>query len=148
MYAYLDIIWEAWDNHVLSDRRRSTPVRKPWDCVPGYMNWYQTITYMYVQNPARRSEVDPNIHHYQYPSQDAQRMSQIYQITHPFVEAGYEDNVQHPDRLYYAIDAIEQLLQDQHISEATPSTSTQGHSAPSSSNAHRFGAHYTCRSRS
>ncbi|CAL5380758.1 unnamed protein product [Camellia sinensis] len=80
--------------------------------------------------------------------QYAQRMPQIYQITHPFVEAGYEDNVQHPDRLYYAIDAIEQLLQDQHISEATPSTSTQGQSARSSSNAHRFGAHYTCRSRS
>ncbi|XP_028104756.1 protein MAINTENANCE OF MERISTEMS-like [Camellia sinensis] len=52
------------------------------------------------------------------------RMSQIYQITHHFVEAGYEDSVQHPDRLYYAIDAIEQLLQDQHIIEVAPSTST------------------------
>ncbi|XP_028075300.1 protein MAIN-LIKE 1-like [Camellia sinensis] len=78
MYAYLDIIWEAWDNHVLSDPRRSTS-----------------------------------------------HMSQIYQITHPFIEAGYEDSVQHLDRLYYAIDAIEQLLQDQHNSEAAPNTSTQ-----------------------
>ena len=52
-----------------------------------------------------------------------QRMSQIHQITHHFGKAGYEDSVQHPDRLYYAIDAIEQLLQDQHISEAAPNTS-------------------------
>ncbi|CAL5373407.1 unnamed protein product [Camellia sinensis] len=37
MYTYLDIIWEAWDNHVLSDRRRSTPVRQPWDYVPGWL---------------------------------------------------------------------------------------------------------------
>ncbi|XP_028092440.1 protein MAIN-LIKE 1-like [Camellia sinensis] len=148
MYAYLDIILEAWDNHVLSDRRRSTPVRQPWDCVPGYMDWYQTITHMHVQNTSCRSQVDPNIHHYQYPSQYTQRMSQIHQITHPFIEACYEDSVQHPDRLYYAIDAIEQLLQDQHISEAAPSTFTQGRSAPSSSAAHRFGAHYTRRSHS
>ena len=72
MYAYLDIIWEAWDNHVLSDQMRSTPVRQPWHCVPSYMDWYQTITHMYVQNPSRRSLEDPNICHYQYPNQDAQ----------------------------------------------------------------------------
>ncbi|XP_028108651.1 protein MAIN-LIKE 1-like [Camellia sinensis] len=27
MHRYLDRIWEAWDNHVLSEQRRSTPVR-------------------------------------------------------------------------------------------------------------------------
>ncbi|XP_028100919.1 protein MAINTENANCE OF MERISTEMS-like [Camellia sinensis] len=40
------------------------------------------------------------------------RFTTIYLITHPFIEVGYKDSVQHPDILYYAIDAIEQFLQD------------------------------------
>ncbi|KAL7160974.1 hypothetical protein ACSBR2_041591 [Camellia fascicularis] len=31
MYQYLDQIWESWDNHVLSSRRRSTLVKHPAD---------------------------------------------------------------------------------------------------------------------
>ncbi|XP_028107695.1 protein MAIN-LIKE 1-like [Camellia sinensis] len=37
MYHYLDQIWESWENHVLSARRKSNPVRRPTNYVDGYM---------------------------------------------------------------------------------------------------------------
>ena len=66
MYRYLDRIWEAWDNHVLSEQRRSTPVHQPWQCVPGYMDWYKNITHLYIEHTD-----EPRVHDHQDFSEHA-----------------------------------------------------------------------------
>lgn len=71
IYQYLDQIWESWDNHVLSARRRSTPVRRPADCVDGYMQWYANITHLYIQNPTYWSGFDPRAQDSRSDVQDA-----------------------------------------------------------------------------
>ncbi|XP_028101388.1 protein MAIN-LIKE 2-like [Camellia sinensis] len=111
MYRYLDRIWEAWDNHVLSEQRRSTPVHQPWECVPGYiyMNWYMNITHLYVEHTN-----EPRVH-------DHQDFSQHADISYPITDAGYEEGIRHPYRLYQAIESMTHVLQGQHIDEAGPS---------------------------
>ena len=39
-YQYFDQVWERWNDHLLFGLNRSTPVRRPSDCVPNYMDWY------------------------------------------------------------------------------------------------------------
>ncbi|XP_028081231.1 protein MAIN-LIKE 2-like [Camellia sinensis] len=118
MYRYLDKIWEAWDNHVLSEQRRSTPVRQPWECVPGYMDWYKNITYLYVEH------TDESCVH------DHQDFSQHADIAYPVVEAGYEEGIRHPHRLYQAIETMTHVLEGQHINEAGPSYTGGRFSSP------------------
>ncbi|XP_028085576.1 protein MAIN-LIKE 1-like [Camellia sinensis] len=75
MYRYLDRIWEACDNNVLSKQRRSTP-----------------------------------------------RIAHALQISHPIINAGYEEGIRHPYRLYQAIESMTHVLEGQHIDEAGPSS--------------------------
>ncbi|XP_028068298.1 protein MAIN-LIKE 2-like [Camellia sinensis] len=42
-------------------------------------------------------------------------------IAHPIIQVGYEDRIRHPYRLYKAIEAMEHVLETQHIDEARPS---------------------------
>lgn len=58
-YKYLDTIWESWENHLLSEIGRSVLVLHPWDCVPGYLDWFTSISHVQVQNPTHRSKYNP-----------------------------------------------------------------------------------------
>ncbi|XP_028097081.1 serine/threonine-protein phosphatase 7 long form homolog [Camellia sinensis] len=130
MYRYLDRMWEAWDNHVLSAQRRSTPVRQPWQCVPGYMDWYKNIAHLYVEHTD-----EPRVHDHQDFSEHADRIAHALQISHPIIDAGYEEGIRHPYRLYQAIESMTHVLEGQHIDEAGPSSagpSSAGGRFPSS----------------
>ena len=50
-YQYINQVWEGWPNQLLSALNRSQPVRRPADCVPGYMNWYKRVSWRILQNP-------------------------------------------------------------------------------------------------
>ncbi|CAL5345779.1 unnamed protein product [Camellia sinensis] len=122
MYQYLDQIWESWDNHVLFARRRNTPVRRPADCVDGYMQWYTNITHLYIQNPTHRSGFDPRAQDSRFNVQDAERIDHALRIVYPIIEAGHYASVREPDRLYEAIERMSHVLQGQQIDEAGPSS--------------------------
>ncbi|XP_028071172.1 protein MAIN-LIKE 1-like [Camellia sinensis] len=122
MYQYLDQIWESWDNHVLSARRRSTPIRRPADSVDGYMQWYTTITHLHIQNPTHRSGFDTRAQDSRSDMQDAERIDHALQIAHPIIEASHNASVREPDRLYQAIERMARVLQGQQIDEAGPSS--------------------------
>ncbi|KAL7165945.1 hypothetical protein ACSBR2_036753 [Camellia fascicularis] len=122
MYQYLDQIWESWDNHVLSTRRRSTLVRRPADCVDGYMQWYANITYLYIQNPTHRSDFDPCVQDSRSDVQDAERIDHALRIAYPIIEAGHDASVREPDRLYEAMERMSRVLQDQQTDESGPSS--------------------------
>ncbi|KAL7177638.1 hypothetical protein ACSBR2_030908 [Camellia fascicularis] len=115
-------IWESWDNHVLSARRRSIPVRRPADCVDGYMQWYTSITHLYIQNPTHRSGFDPRAQDSRSDVQDAERIDDALRIVHPIIEAGHDGSVREPDRLYEAIERMSRVLQGQQIDEVGPSS--------------------------
>ncbi|GMP91612.1 hypothetical protein CsSME_00042234 [Camellia sinensis var. sinensis] len=100
MYQYLDQIWESWDNHVLSARRRSTP-------------WYTTITHLHIQNPTHRSGFNPRAQDSRFDMQDAERIDHALQIAHPIIEAGHDAS---------AIERMTRVLQGQQIDEAGPSS--------------------------
>ncbi|XP_028055711.1 protein MAIN-LIKE 1-like [Camellia sinensis] len=117
MYRYLDRIWEVWDNHVLSEQWRSTPVRQSWECVPGYMDWYKNITHLYVEHTD-----EPYVHDRQDFSQHADRIAHALQISHLIIDVGYEEGIRHPYRLYQAIESMTHVLEGQHIDEAGPSS--------------------------
>ncbi|KAF5934337.1 hypothetical protein HYC85_030508 [Camellia sinensis] len=110
-------IWEAWDYHVLSEQRRSTPVRQPWECVPGYMDWNKNITHLYVEHTD-----EPRVHDHQDFSEHTDRIAHALQISHPIIDAGYEEGIRHPYRLYQAIESVTHVLEGQHIDEAGPSS--------------------------
>ncbi|CAL5343126.1 unnamed protein product [Camellia sinensis] len=122
MYQYLDQIWESWDNHVLSARKRSTPVRCPANCVDGYIQWYANITHLYIQNTTHRSGFDPRAHDSRFDVQDAERIDHALWIAHPIIEAGHDASVRELDRLYEAIERMSRVLQGQQIDEAGPSS--------------------------
>ncbi|GMP32596.1 hypothetical protein CsSME_00006279 [Camellia sinensis var. sinensis] len=58
MYAYLDIIWEAWNNHVLSDRRRSTPIRLVLIIFHNLM-WFTQIVLVFLLNITASQNAPP-----------------------------------------------------------------------------------------
>ncbi|CAL5354704.1 unnamed protein product [Camellia sinensis] len=116
MYRYLDRIWEAWDIHVLSEQRRSTPVHQPWECVLGDMDWYKNITHLYVKRTN-----GPRVHDHQDFSQHADHIAHALRIAHPIIQASYEDEIRHPHQLYQAIKAMTHVLDGQHIDEVGPS---------------------------
>ncbi|KAL7212003.1 hypothetical protein ACSBR2_014794 [Camellia fascicularis] len=82
MYHYLDRIYESYDNHVLSARRRSTPVRRSSDCVDGYMQWYTSITHLYIQNLTHRFGFDPRTQDSRYDVQDVDRIDHTHYGLH------------------------------------------------------------------
>ncbi|KAL7197562.1 hypothetical protein ACSBR2_020156 [Camellia fascicularis] len=110
MYQYLDQIWESWDNHVLFARRRSIPIRRPADCVDGYMQWYTSITNLYIQNPTHRSGFDPCAQDSRSDVQDAERIDHALRIGHLIIEVGHDASVREPDRLYEAIERMTRVL--------------------------------------
>ncbi|THG23643.1 hypothetical protein TEA_015339 [Camellia sinensis var. sinensis] len=115
MYRYLDRMWEAWDNHVLSAQRRSTPVRQPWECVPGYMDWYKNITHLYVEHTD-----EPRIHEHQNFNEHADRIALALQISHPIIDASYQEGIRHPYRLYQAIETLRALRTFTILSSSIP----------------------------
>ncbi|XP_028077085.1 protein MAIN-LIKE 1-like [Camellia sinensis] len=57
------------------------------------------------------------------------------QISHPIIDAGYQEGIRHPYRLYQAIESMTHVLEGQHIDEAGPSSagpSSAGSRFPSS----------------
>jgi hypothetical protein len=55
LYQYVGGMWETWQDHVLHQNNRSRPAIKPWDCVPGYMDYYRQISHPIVQPLDMRS---------------------------------------------------------------------------------------------
>ncbi|XP_028054198.1 protein MAIN-LIKE 1-like [Camellia sinensis] len=49
------------------------------------------------------------------------RIAHALQISHPIIDASYEEGIRHPYRLYQAIESMTHVLQGQHIDEAGPS---------------------------
>lgn len=60
LYEYIDGMWDGWQNHVLHQNNRSSPVSVASDVVSGYMDWYHRVSHPYVHNPAHStSSFDP-----------------------------------------------------------------------------------------
>ena len=51
-----------------------------------------------------------------------QRIAHALQISYPIIDAGYEEGIRHPYRLYQAIESKTHVLQGQHIDESGPSS--------------------------
>ena len=51
-----------------------------------------------------------------------QRIAHALQISHPIIDASYEEGIRHPHRLYQAIKSMTHVLQGQHIDEVGPSS--------------------------
>ncbi|KAL7219455.1 hypothetical protein ACSBR2_012496 [Camellia fascicularis] len=100
----------------------NTPIRRPTDCVDGYMQWYTNITHLYIQNPTHRSGFDSRAQDSRSDVQDAERLDHALRIAHPIIEAGHDASVRELDRLYEAIKRMSRVLQGQQIDEVGPSS--------------------------
>ena len=69
-YQYFDRVWERWNDHILYGLNRSTPIRRPSDCVPNYMDRYAQVSWRLLQNPNLQSNYRPR-------ARDAQPSSNI-----------------------------------------------------------------------
>lgn len=55
LYQYVDGMFETWQDHVLHPSYRSRPVRRPWDSVSGYMDYFRKISHPIIHPITRRS---------------------------------------------------------------------------------------------
>ncbi|XP_028117105.1 uncharacterized protein LOC114314815 [Camellia sinensis] len=94
------------------------------------MDWYKNITHLYVEHTD-----EPSVRDHQDFSEHADRIAHALQISHPIIDAGYQEGIRHPYRLYQAIESMTHVLEGQHIDEAGPSSarpSSAGGRFPSS----------------
>lgn len=51
VYTCLEQFWEEWESNLLSDIHRSVLAAFSSECAPDYMEWYQRVSHIHVQNP-------------------------------------------------------------------------------------------------
>ena len=121
-YDFLDQIWEQWEDHVLSRGRRSHPVVRPSDCVPGYMAWYSRITHLVVHPPESRS----SIYHHARPEdvdfeEVRRRSADAISIGTSTLHLGRMEIASlGTDYMYDVMSHMVDVLQGQHISTVEP----------------------------
>jgi len=140
-----DQTWEEWEDHLLAERNRSTPVVHPSDAVREYMEWFNTITHPRVQNPRFASTFAPrarDLHLHEVSliiffnifSIDfdcnlinivylTQRILSALRITEPIVQRGADEGSSMDTAyLYRAIDRVNTVLHGQHIEQEEDET--------------------------
>ncbi|XP_028109692.1 protein MAIN-LIKE 2-like [Camellia sinensis] len=78
----------------------------------------------HVYHWASRREAGSSIDHLKSfrAELDSLRIALALQISHPIIDAGYQEGIRHPYRLYQAIESMTHVLEGQHIDEAGPSS--------------------------
>ncbi|KAM0958032.1 hypothetical protein ACFX13_023777 [Malus domestica] len=111
LYEYIDGMWDGWQNHVLHQNNRSSPVSIASDVVSGYLDWYHKVSHPYVHNPAHStSSFDPQYTSHTSYYQD--RVQRILNITRRIVDMGKEVALRDfPDDVYNAVESIQNLLE-------------------------------------
>ncbi|KAL7246747.1 hypothetical protein ACSBR2_001790 [Camellia fascicularis] len=112
-YKYLDMIWESWENHLLSEIARSVLVLHPWDCVPGYLDWFTSISHVQVQNPTHRSKYNPRTETSADYRELQFRIDCALSISRSMLEIGYNEAAPTRDMLRNAMKKITQVLEGQ-----------------------------------
>ncbi|KAM1058590.1 hypothetical protein ACFX2I_023309 [Malus domestica] len=104
-------MWDGWQNHVLHQNNRSSPVSIASDVVSGYLDWYHKVSHPYVHNPAHStSSFDPQYTSHTSYYQD--RVQRILNITRRIVDMGKEVALRDfPDDVYNAVESIQNLLE-------------------------------------
>ena len=119
-YQYINQVWEGCPNHLLSALNRSQPVRRPADCVPGYMDWYKRVSWRILQNPSSHSDFAP-LPEQTEPSSMVdyeQRNSNALFILDEVMERGEDHWVENPWGLHTHINQVTHVLRGMSIADA------------------------------
>lgn len=107
---------------MLSEIARSVLVLHPWDCVPGYLDWFTSISHVQVQNLTHRSKHNPRTKTSANYRQLQFRIDSALSILRSMLEIGYNEATPTRDMLCNAMKKITQVLEGQQSTEEhTPS---------------------------